>query len=246
MLEIKGLCVRTEGKEILRGIDLRIGAGEIHAVMGPNGAGKSTLAKVLAGDPSYEVTQGEVLFLGQDLFALAPEERARRGLFLGFQYPVELPGITHVQLLHSALNAKKKAHGEKELSESDFLKLLEEKMDFVGVGPSFKNRYVNDGFSGGEKKRSEILQMAVLEPKLALLDETDSGLDVDALKSVGSAIQQLHASDRALLLITHYKRLLEVVQPHYVHVIVDGKVAKSGGRELAMALEQQGYQSFLQ
>lgn len=244
MLEIKGLHACAQGKEILRGIDLEVRPGEIHAVMGPNGAGKSTLAKVIAGDPLYEVTEGSMHFCGKDLLACAPEERAQLGLFLGFQYPVELPGITHVQFLHAALNAKRKAEGARPLPEKDFHALLEEKMAFVGVNPAFKTRFVNDGFSGGEKKRSEILQMAVLEPKLALLDETDSGLDVDALKSVGASIERLQTKENALLLITHYQRLLEIVQPHIVHVVVDGKIVETGGPELARSLEQQGYHAF--
>jgi|SRR5579862_2171993 len=241
MLEIKELHAQIEAKPILKGLSLVINTGEIHAVMGPNGAGKSTLARILAGDPAYEVTSGAIVFEGQNILELKAEERSHLGLFLGFQYPVELPGIPNVQFLHAAYNAKRKARSEAPLSEEEFSLILDEKMALAEIKSSFKTRNVNEGFSGGEKKRNEILQMAVLEPKLAILDETDSGLDIDAMRIVASGINRLIGHDNALLLITHYQRLLDYIHPDFVHVIVDGKIVKTGGPELALALEEKGY-----
>lgn len=241
MLEIKELEANVEDKPILKGLNLKIGKGEIHAIMGPNGAGKSTLAKVLAGDPSYEVTRGEVLFEGQNILELAPEERAHLGVFMSFQYPVEIPGISNIQFLHTAYNAKLKALGKTPLSEQEFSTFLDEKMALVDVRTEFKARNLNEGFSGGEKKRNEILQMAVLEPKLAILDETDSGLDIDAMRVVAKGVNQLMGPDNALILITHYQRLLDYIRPDFVHVVIDGKIVQSGGPELALELEEKGY-----
>ncbi len=241
VLEIKELHVTIEGKPILKGVNLTVRKGEIHAIMGPNGAGKSTLAKVLAGDPAYEVVSGEVLFLGQNILELDPEQRAHLGLFLGFQYPVELPGISNLQFLQTAYNAKRKARSEPVLSDEEFQKLLDERMELVEVRSEFKLRGVNEGFSGGEKKRNEILQMAVLAPALAILDETDSGLDIDAMRIVARGVSCLMNEENALLLITHYQRLLDYIRPHFVHVIIDGKVVQSGGAELALELENKGY-----
>ena len=242
MLEIKGLHVSVDGEPILKGFTLTIKAGEVHAIMGPNGAGKSTLAKVLAGDPSYEVTSGSVIFLGKDLLELDIEERAHLGLFMGFQYPVEIPGVSNTEFLFSALNSKRKSRGEKPLSEEVFEKLLQEKMQAIGVNPEFAKRDVNGGFSGGEKKRNEILQMAILEPQLAVLDETDSGLDIDAMRIVAEGVNQQLTKDNALLLITHYQRLLDYIKPHFVHVVMEGKIVETGGPELALKLEEKGYQ----
>ena len=241
LLEIIDLHVVIEDKPILKGINLIIRAGEIHAIMGPNGAGKSTLAKVLAGDPGYEVTHGEIRFDGQNILELPPEERARLGLFMGFQYPVEIPGITNFQFLQAALNAARKARNEAPLSDDEFSKLLDEKMALIEVKEEFKQRNLNEGFSGGEKKRNEILQMAVLEPKLAILDETDSGLDIDAMRTVANGVNRLMRPDNALLLITHYQRLLDYIPPHFVHVVVEGKIVQSGGADLALELEEKGY-----
>jgi Fe-S cluster assembly ATP-binding protein len=241
MLEIKELQVNVEGKPILKGLNLKIRKGEIHALMGPNGAGKSTLAKVLAGDPSYEVAGGEILFENQNILEMSPEERAHLGLFMGFQYPIEIPGISNVQFLHAAYNAKLKAHGKTVLTEEEFQKILDEKMALVDVKSEFKQRNLNEGFSGGEKKRNEILQMAVLAPKLAILDETDSGLDIDAMRTVAKGVNTLMGSENALLLITHYQRLLDYIRPDFVHVVIDGVIVQSGGPELAMELEQKGY-----
>lgn len=241
MLEIKDLQVSVEDKPILKGLNLKVCKGEIHAIMGPNGAGKSTLAKVLAGDPSYEVTSGHVLLEGQNILELAPEERSHLGLFMSFQYPVEIPGITNLQFLHSAYNAKLKVQGKPAISEEGFSKILDEKMAFVDIRSEFKTRNLNEGFSGGEKKRNEILQMAVLEPKLAILDETDSGLDIDAMRIVAQGVNSLTNSDNALILITHYQRLLDYIRPDFVHVVIDGKIVQSGGPELALALEEKGY-----
>ncbi len=240
MLEIKKLRAMKDGREILKGIDLKIQPGEIHAIMGPNGAGKSTLAKVLAGDPTYETT-GMILFEGQDLAELAPEERARLGLFLGFQYPIEIPGITNFRFLHAAHSAVQQGKGASALNEEEFEKLLDEKIQLLDIKSEFKVRGINEGFSGGEKKRNEILQMAVLNPKLAILDETDSGLDIDALRAVAQGLTRLSNPDNAVLLITHYQRLLDHIRPHFVHVVVDGRIVESGGAELAMKLESQGY-----
>jgi len=241
MLEIHGLKASIDGKSILNGLDLSVSAGEVHAIMGPNGSGKSTLAQVIAGHSDYEVTGGSVSFLGEDLLQLEPEERARLGFFLGFQYPVEIPGVNNAYLLKAALNAKRKAQGETEIDAFEFLKLVKEKMKLLDMDSSFLNRGVNEGFSGGEKKRNEILQMAVLEPKLAILDETDSGLDIDALKSVANGINALRREDRAIVLITHYQRLLDYVQPDFVHVLSGGKIVRSGDKSLALELEEKGY-----
>lgn len=241
MLEIKELIVVSDEKEILKGITLTVNKGEIHAIMGPNGAGKSTLAKVLAGDPSYEVTRGEILFEGQNILDLSPEERSHLGLFIGFQYPIEIPGITNVQFLHAAYNAQRKAKGKGALTEEEFHPILDAKMQQVEMKSTFKLRNLNEGFSGGEKKRNEILQMAVLEPRMAILDETDSGLDIDAMRIVAKGVNdQMHA-ENALILITHYQRLLNYIQPDFVHVIIDGKIVQSGDKELALELEQKGY-----
>lgn len=245
MIEIQNLHAMKEGREILKGIDLTIYPGEIHAIMGPNGAGKSTLAKVLAGDPSYETT-GKILFEGQDIAELEPEERARMGIFLGFQYPIEIPGISNFRFLHAAHSAVQKAKGRTPFTEEEFENLLEQKIQLLEMKSEFKTRGVNEGFSGGEKKRNEILQMAVLDPKLAILDETDSGLDIDALRAVAQGLTRLARSDNAILLITHYQRLLDYIRPHVVHVIVDGKIVESGGPELAKKLEDQGYDWLLQ
>jgi Fe-S cluster assembly ATP-binding protein len=241
MLDIKNLHVEVEKKPILKGFDLHIKAGEIHAIMGPNGAGKSTLAKVLAGHPAYEVTGGEVWLKGQDLLDLDPEERAHLGLFMSFQYPVEIPGVNTANFLRVALNSNRKANDLPELSEKEFDALLEEKMKLMEIRPEFKTRNVNEGYSGGEKKRNEILQMAVLEPALAILDETDSGLDIDAMKVVARGVNKLLTRDRGLLLITHYQRLLDYIKPHFIHVMIDGKIVLSGGPELALELESKGY-----
>ena len=241
MLEIKNLHARVDGKEILKGLNLTVNAGEVHAVMGPNGSGKSTLAHILAGRAGYEVTAGSVTYLGKDLLAVSPEERAREGVFLAFQYPVEIPGVNNVYLLKAAFNAARKQRGEEELDAMDFLALVKAKMQFMEMDPSFLNRAVNEGFSGGEKKRNEILQMLVLEPKLALLDETDSGLDIDALKVVAKGVNKLRDPQRAIVMVTHYQRLLDHVVPDQVHVLAGGRVVKSGGKELALELEKRGY-----
>jgi len=241
MLSINNLAVTVEGKEILKGLTLSVGAGEVHAIMGPNGSGKSTLAHVLAGRPGYEITAGTVSYEGQDLLALAPEERARLGVFLGFQYPVEIPGVNNVYLLKASLNAARKQHGLAEVDAFEFLTLVRDKMKLMRIDDSFLSRGVNEGFSGGEKKRNEILQMLVLEPKLAILDETDSGLDIDALKVVAAGVNSLRSPQRACVLVTHYQRLLEYVVPDFVHVLVDGRIAKSGDRTLALELEKRGY-----
>ena len=241
MLSIKNLRVNVEGKPILKGIDLEVKAGEVHAIMGPNGSGKSTLAQVLAGHPGYEVTAGSVTYEGKDLLALAPEERAREGVFLAFQYPVEIRGVTNAYFLRSALNAIRRQRGLEELDPVDFLAVLDEKLRAIGWDDSLMNRPVNDGFSGGEKKRNEILQMAVLEPKLAVLDETDSGLDIDALKTVAGAVNKLRRPDNATVVVTHYQRLLNYITPDFVHVLADGRIVKSGGKELAHELEARGY-----
>jgi Fe-S cluster assembly ATP-binding protein len=241
MLEIRGLRAEVQGTEILHGVDLVVRAGEVHAIMGPNGSGKSTLAGVLAGHPAYTVTGGTVSYEGKDLLALAPEERAREGVFLAFQYPVEIKGITNAYFLRSALNAIRKHRGLEELDPIDYIGVLEEKAKVVDLGDEMMNRPVNDGFSGGEKKRNEILQMAVLEPRLALLDETDSGLDIDALKTVANAVNKLRRPDNATVIVTHYQRLLNYITPDYVHVLADGRIVKSGGKELAHELEARGY-----
>jgi Fe-S cluster assembly ATP-binding protein len=241
LLEISDLAARVAGKEILNGINLKVNAGEVHAIMGPNGSGKSTLAQVLAGREDYEVTRGSVSFEGKDLLAMHAEERARAGLFLGFQYPVEIPGVNNVYLLKAALNAKRKAAGEPEVDAYEFLALIRQKMKFMQMSESFLTRGVNEGFSGGEKKRNEVLQMLVLEPKLAILDETDSGLDIDALKVVSTGVNSLRDPKRAVVLVTHYQRLLDYVIPDQVHVLSAGRIVKSGDKSLAHELEQRGY-----
>jgi Fe-S cluster assembly ATP-binding protein len=241
MLNIKNLHASVDSKEILRGIDLHIRPGEVHAIMGPNGSGKSTLANVLAGREQYQVTQGEILFNGKDLITLSPEQRAQAGIFLAFQYPVEIPGVSNIYLLKAALNNMRKARGEAEVDAMDFLTLVKEKLKLVEMDQDFLYRAVNEGFSGGEKKRNEILQMAVLEPKLAILDETDSGLDIDALKIVSNGVNALRNSDRAIILVTHYQRLLNYIEPDYVHVLSNGRIIKSGDRQLAHELEAHGY-----
>src|SRR3990172_6911241 len=241
MLEIRNLHASVEGHEILKGIDLTVKAGEVHAIMGPNGSGKSTLAQALAGHPAYTVTEGSVLYEGKDLLAMKPEERAREGVFLVFQYRVPISGITNAYFLRSAVNAIRKHRGEEELGPVEFMDALEEKLKVIGWDDSYLNRPVNDGFSGGEKKRNEILQMAVLEPKLAILDETDSGLDIDALRVVSSGVNALRSEDRAIIVITHYQRLLNYIIPDHVHVLCGGRIVRSGGKELALKLEEQGY-----
>ena len=241
LLEVKGLRVAVAGNEILKGVDLTIREGEVHAIMGPNGSGKSTLAQVLAGHPAYTVLAGTAKYDGKDLLYLKPEERARAGVFLAFQYPVEIRGITNSYFLRSALNALRRERGEPELDPIDFLQVLENKLKAIGWDDSMMNRPVNEGFSGGEKKRNEILQLAVLEPRLAILDETDSGLDIDALKTVAETVNKLRSPDRAFLIVTHYQRLLNHITPDVVHVLADGRIVKSGGPELAHELEAKGY-----
>jgi Fe-S cluster assembly ATP-binding protein len=241
LLKISNLSATVGGKKVLQGLTLAINAGEVHAIMGPNGSGKSTLAYVLAGRPGYEITGGGVEFDGKDLLALPPEERARAGMFLGFQYPVEIPGVNNVYLLKAAVNAKRKAAGQPEVDAYEFLQIVRAKMKLMQMDESFLSRGVNEGFSGGEKKRNEILQMLVLEPRLAVLDETDSGLDIDALKVVARGVNSLRAADRGVLLITHYQRLLDHIVPDQVHVLARGRIAKSGGKELAQELEKRGY-----
>ncbi|GBD32017.1 Vegetative protein 296 [bacterium HR33] len=241
LLEIRNLHASADGHPILKGVDLVVNQGEVHAIMGPNGSGKSTLAQVLAGHPSFTVTEGSVLYEGRDLLEMEPEERAQAGLFLAFQYPVAIRGITNAYFLRSAVNAIRKARGEPELDPIDFLEVLEEKLKVIGWDDSFLNRPVNDGFSGGEKKRNEILQMAVLEPKLAILDETDSGLDIDALKTVAEAVNKLRSPTTAKVVVTHYQRILNYIVPDVVHVLVDGRIVRSGGKELALELEEKGY-----
>ena len=241
MLEVKNLQAKVEEKAILKGITLTVNKGEVHAIMGPNGSGKSTLAQVLAGKGGYEVTGGEVLFDGHDLLDLDPEERAREGLFLAFQYPVEIPGVSNSYFLKSALNAVRKHRGEIELDAIEFMKLIKEKMKLLDMDPTFLSRSVNQGFSGGEKKRNEIFQMAVLQPTLAILDETDSGLDIDALKIVAKGVNALRRPDNATIVVTHYQRLLNYIVPDFVHVLANGRIVKSGGKELALELEEKGY-----
>jgi Fe-S cluster assembly ATP-binding protein len=241
VLEIKDLRARAGEREILRGITLAVNPGEVHAVMGPNGSGKSTLAQVLAGNPAYEVTGGSVTFDGKDLLAMEPEERAQAGVFMAFQYPVEIPGVSNAYFLRSAYNEIRKARGQEEVDPLEFLELMEERLKLVDMSPDMLNRSVNTGFSGGEKKRNEILQMAVLEPRLAILDETDSGLDIDALRIVAHGVNTLRRPDNATIVVTHYQRLLNYIIPDYVHVLVAGRIAKSGGKELALELEEKGY-----
>ncbi len=241
LLEIRNLHARVKDKEILRGIDLTVNAGEVHAIMGPNGSGKSTLAQVLAGRITYEVTAGEVLYDGRNLLAMKPEDRAREGVFMAFQYPVEIPGVGNAYFLKAALNAIRRYRGQPELDALEFLELVNDRMRLLGLDESFMKRSLNDGFSGGEKKRNEIFQMAVIQPRLAILDETDSGLDIDALRIVANGINTLRAKDRAMVVVTHYARLLEYVTPDFVHVLSNGRIVKSGGKELAHELEKTGY-----
>lgn len=242
MLTIKNLHAEVEGQEILRGIDLEIKAGEVHAIMGPNGSGKSTLAKVVAGHPSYEVTEGQILYKGEDLLEMEPDERARKGVFMAFQYPVEIPGVSNAMFMRESYNEQRKEHGLDPLDPLEFEDYVVDKLRLVEMDAKFLDRNVNAGFSGGEKKRNEILQMAVLNPSLALLDETDSGLDIDALRIVSEGINKLSGSDNAIMLVTHYQRILNYITPDYVHVLVNGRIAKSGGKELALELEEQGYE----
>ena len=241
LLEIKNLHAQAEEKEILKGIDLTVNPGEVHAIMGPNGSGKTTLAQVLAGREEYEVTEGEILYKGQDLLAMAPEERAREGLFMAFQYPVEIPGVSNVYFLKAALNAIRQHRGEQEMDAMDFLTYVREKMKLVKMDETLLNRPVNEGFSGGEKKRNEIFHMSVLDPVLAVLDETDSGLDIDALKIVAAGVNSLRSEGRAFVVITHYQRLLNYIVPDFVHVLLDGRVVRSGDKQLALELEEKGY-----
>ncbi len=241
MLEVTNLCARVGGRDILKGIDLSVGAGEVHAIMGPNGSGKSTLANVLVGREDYVVTRGSVRYNGQDLLDMAPEERAREGVFLAFQYPVEIPGVNNAYLLKAALNEVRKRRGEPELDAMDFMVLVKDRMKALGIEQSLLNRQVNEGFSGGEKKRNEIFQMAVLEPKLAIMDETDSGLDIDALRIVARGVNAMRTPERAIVVVTHYQRLLNYIVPDFVHVLSGGRIVKSGGKELALELEEKGY-----
>jgi len=241
MLEIKNLHAKIEDNEILKGVDLTINPGEVHSIMGPNGSGKSTLAQVLSGRETFEVTQGSVTFNGKDLLEMAPDERAGEGIFLAFQYPVEIPGVTNTQFLHAAVNAQRKYRGEEEIDAIEFLKMAKEKRELVKIDQKLLSRSVNEGFSGGEKKRHEIYQMAMLEPKLGILDETDSGLDIDALRIVADGVNSLRNSERGFILITHYQRLLSYVVPDFVHVLYKGRIVRSGGKELALELEEKGY-----
>jgi Fe-S cluster assembly ATP-binding protein len=241
MLDVKNLQVSAEGKEILKGLDLHVNAGEVHAIMGPNGSGKSTLARALSGHPEYQVTGGEVLFEGKDLLDMDPDERAREGVFMAFQYPVEIAGVANANFLKAALNAKRKHHGQPELDAMEFMQLVQEKSKLLEIDRSMLARAVNEGFSGGEKKRNEIFHMALLEPKLAILDETDSGLDIDALKLVANGVNAMRSPDRAFIVVTHYQRLLNYIVPDFVHVLSGGKIVKSGGKELALELEAKGY-----
>ncbi len=241
LLEIRNLQAKIAGKDILKGLDLSVDAGQVHAIMGPNGSGKSTLAQVLAGRDLYQVTGGEVLYDGKDLLGMAPEDRARAGIFMAFQYPVEIPGVSNLYFLKAALNAVRKTRGLPDLDAMDFLALIREKLKLMEMDEALLNRAVNAGFSGGEKKKNEIFQMAVLEPRLAILDETDSGLDIDALKIVAGGVNALRSPDRGIILVTHYQRLLDYIQPDFVHVLSEGRIVKSGGKELALQLEEQGY-----
>jgi Fe-S cluster assembly ATP-binding protein len=241
MLDIKGLKVSAEGKEILKGIDLHVDAGEVHAIMGPNGSGKSTLARALSGHPEYQVTGGRVIYEGKDLLEMDPDERAREGVFMAFQYPVEIAGVNNAYFLKAALNAKRKHQGLPDLDAMEFMALVKEKSKLLDIDQSMLNRAVNEGFSGGEKKRNEIFQLALLEPKLAILDETDSGLDIDALKLVANGVNAMRSPDRAFIVVTHYQRLLNYIVPDFVHVLTNGRIVKSGGKELALELEARGY-----
>jgi len=242
MLKISDLSVSINGRNILKGFNLQVRAGEVHAIMGPNGTGKSTLAAVIAGRDSYEINQGEITYQGKNLFDMSPELRAREGIFLGFQYPVEIPGVSMASFMRTALNEKRKHFGQNPLSGGEFLRLMEEKKKLVEIHSNLTNRSVNEGFSGGEKKKNEIFQMAILEPKLAILDETDSGLDIDALKVVANGVNKLRSSENATIVITHYQRLLDFIIPDFVHVLFDGRIVKSGGKELALELENKGYE----
>ncbi len=246
LLDINGLRASVSDREILKGIDLSVMPGEIHAVMGPNGSGKSTLAQVLAGNPAYEVTGGEVIYNGENLLELQPEERAQRGLFLAFQYPVEIPGVSNAYFLRAAYNEIRKARGEEEVDPLEFAELMDERLAMVGMDPSMLNRFVNTGFSGGEKKRNEILQMAVLQPRLGILDETDSGLDIDALRTVSDGVNRLRSDNRSFIIVTHYQRLLNYIVPDRVHVLAAGRIVRSGGKELALELEERGYEGLLE
>ncbi|MBB1149223.1 MULTISPECIES: Fe-S cluster assembly ATPase SufC [unclassified Myroides] len=241
MLQIKNLHASVENKEILKGINLEVKAGEVHAIMGPNGAGKSTLSSVIAGNEAFEVTEGEMLLEGEELGELAPEERAHKGVFLSFQYPVEIPGVSVTNFIKTAINEARKAKGEEEMPANEMLKKIKEKSELLEIDRKFLSRSLNEGFSGGEKKRNEIFQMAMLEPKIAILDETDSGLDIDALRIVANGVNKLKSEDNAVILITHYQRLLEYIVPDFVHVLYDGKIVKTGGKELALELEEKGY-----
>ena len=241
MLDIKNLQVRAEDKQILKGIDLHVNAGEVHAIMGPNGSGKSTLARVIAGHPEYQVTEGEIHFEGKDLLEMDPDERARQGVFMAFQYPVEIAGVQNQYFLKAALNAIRKHRGQQELDAMEFLQLIKDKAKLLSIDQAMLSRAVNEGFSGGEKKRNEIFQMALLEPKLAVLDETDSGLDIDALKIVSNGVNAMRSPDRATIVVTHYQRLLDYIVPDFVHVLSNGRIVKSGGKELALELEKKGY-----
>ncbi len=244
MLEVKNLKVRVDDKEILRGIDLTVNTGEVHAIMGPNGSGKSTLARALAGHPGYEITDGQILYKGQDLLEMDPDERAREGLFMAFQYPVEIPGVNNAYFLKAALNAKRKHQGLDELDAMDFMALVKEKLKVLHIDDSMLQRSVNEGFSGGEKKRNEIFHLAVLEPTLAVLDETDSGLDIDALRVVSDGVNAMRSPSRSFIVVTHYQRLLNYIVPDFVHVLSEGRIVRSGGRELALELEEKGYTSY--
>jgi Fe-S cluster assembly ATP-binding protein len=241
MLDIKNLWVRAEGKDILKGVDLHVDTGEVHAIMGPNGSGKSTLARAIAGHPLYEVTSGTILYEGRDLLEMDPDTRAREGVFMAFQYPVEIAGVNNAYFLKAAVNAKRKHRGEPELDAMEFMQLIQQRSELLDIDKSMLTRAVNEGFSGGEKKRNEIFQMALLEPKLAVLDETDSGLDIDALKLVARGVNAMRAPDRAIIVVTHYQRLLDYIVPDYVHVLSGGRMVKSGGKELALELEKKGY-----
>jgi Fe-S cluster assembly ATP-binding protein len=241
MLQIKNLHASVEDKEILRGINLEVNAGEVHAIMGPNGAGKSTLASIIAGNEKYEISEGKILLEGEDISELAPEERAHKGVFLSFQYPVEIPGVSVTNFMKTAINESRKANGKAEMPANEMLKLIREKSELLEIDRKFLSRSLNEGFSGGEKKRNEIFQMAMLEPKLAILDETDSGLDIDALRIVANGVNKLKSQDNAVVVITHYQRLLDYIIPDFVHVLMDGKIVKSGGKELAYELEEKGY-----
>jgi Fe-S cluster assembly ATP-binding protein len=246
LLDISGLRATAGDREILRGIDLSVMPGEVHAVMGPNGSGKSTLAQVLAGNPAYQVTAGEVIYNGENLLELEPEERAQRGLFLAFQYPVEIPGVSNAYFLRAAYNEIRKARGEEEVDPLEFAELMDERLELMGMDASLLNRSVNTGFSGGEKKRNEILQMAVLQPRLGILDETDSGLDIDALRTVSDGVNRLRSDDRSFIVVTHYQRLLNYIVPDRVHVLAGGRIVRSGGKELALELEERGYEGLLE